>query len=160
MLAARGTIEEVEPTALECGLSVGNHNAPRQVVLSGGAHELECARERLKDAGIRTTRLRVAGAFHSPLMQSAVEPFRAALAEVDFAPQRSVVFSPITVRPMVDPRRELPDSLLSPVRWKDAVEALARADAQRFVEVGPGGVLSRLIELTLEEPAVHARALM
>jgi [acyl-carrier-protein] S-malonyltransferase len=160
MLAARAPLEDVEPIAAECGLALGNHNAPAQVVLSGGADGLEGARERLRAAGIRSTRLRVAGAFHSPLMQSAVEPFRAAVADVEFAPQRSVVYSPITVRPMVDPRRELPESLLSPVRFMGAVQALVAAGAERFVEVGPGGVLSRLIELTLTEPAVHARALL
>jgi malonyl CoA-acyl carrier protein transacylase len=149
MLAARAPIEEVEPVAEECGVAVGNHNSPTQVVLSGSADGLDRARERLKAAGIRSTRLRVAGAFHSPLMASAVEPFRAALEHVEFAPPRSVVFSPISVAPMEDPRRALPDSLLSPVRWVETVQALADEGAGRFEEVGPGGVLTRLIDATL-----------
>jgi [acyl-carrier-protein] S-malonyltransferase len=149
MLAAKAPIDDVAPIAAECGVAVGNHNAPTQVVLSGSAAGLDEARVRLKEAGIRSTRLRVAGAFHSPLMASAVEPLRAALAEVEFAPPACVVFSPISVGPMEDPRRELPDSLLSPVRWVEAALALAELGAERFEEVGPGGVLTRLIDLSL-----------
>ena len=149
MLAAKGPIDQVAPIAEECAVSVGNHNAPNQVVLSGSAEGLDSARDRLKEAGIRSTRLRVAGAFHSPLMASAVEPFREALADVEFATPSCTVFSPISVRPIEDPRRELPDSLLSPVRWVEAVQALAEQGAERFEEVGPGEVLTRLIDLSL-----------
>lgn len=149
MLAAKAAIDDVAPLAAEVGIAVGNHNAPNQVVLSGSGEQLDSARARLKEAGIRSTRLHVAGAFHSPLMASAVEPLRAALAEVEFAPPDCVVFSPISVAPMEDPRRELPDSLLSPVRWVDTVLALAELGAERFEEVGPGGVLTRLIDLSL-----------
>lgn len=151
MLAAKAPIEDVAPVADEVGIAVGNHNAPNQVVLSGSEAQLDAARARLKEAGIRTTRLRVAGAFHSPLMESAVEPFRAALNEVDFAPPRCEVFSPISVAAMEDPRRELPDSLLSPVRWVETVRALAERGADRFEEVGPGVVLTRLVELSLSD---------
>jgi [acyl-carrier-protein] S-malonyltransferase len=82
-------------------------------------------------------------------MASAVEPFRAALDDVVFAPPACEVFSPISVAAMADPRRELPDSLLSPVRWVETVHALAERGADRFEEVGPGGVLTRLIDLSL-----------
>lgn len=152
MLAAKAPIDDVAPLAEEVGVAVGNQNAPNQVVLSGSAEQLDRARERLKEAGIRSTRLRVAGAFHSPLMGSAVEPFRAALAGVDFAPPECEVFSPISVAAMEDPRRELPDSLLSPVRWVETVHALVERGAERFEEVGPGGVLTRLIDLSLPAP--------
>jgi malonyl CoA-acyl carrier protein transacylase len=119
------------------------------VVLSGGAEALERARGRLRQAGLRATPLRVAGAFHSPLMRSAVEPFRAALRRLELQPPCSVVYSAITAAPIVDPRHELPESLVSRVRWVETVEALVGAGVRRFVEVGPGTVLSRLIELTL-----------
>jgi malonyl CoA-acyl carrier protein transacylase len=152
MLAAKAPIDDVAPIAEEVGIAVGNHNAPNQVVLSGSAEQIDRARRSLKDAGIRSTRLRVAGAFHSQLMASAVEPFRAALAEVDFAPPACEVFSPIGVAPIEDPRRELPDSLLSPVRWLETVHALVERGARRFEEVGPGGVLTRLVDLSLPAP--------
>ena len=149
MLAAKAGVDDVAAIAEECGVAVGNHNAPNQVVLSGSAAGLDTARARLKEVRIRSTRLNVAGAFHSPLMASAVEPLRAALAEVEFKPPSCTVFSPISVAPMEDPRRELPDSLLSPVRWVEAVQSLAEQGAERFEEIGPGGVLTRLIELSL-----------
>jgi [acyl-carrier-protein] S-malonyltransferase len=74
---------------------------------------------------------------------------RAALAEVEFAPPACEVFSPISVSRMEDPQRELPDSLLSPVRWVETVHALVEQGAERFEEVGPGGVLTRLVDLSL-----------
>jgi [acyl-carrier-protein] S-malonyltransferase len=175
MMAVKAPLGEIEAIARECGVVVGNHNGHRQVVLSGGAEELERARLRLREQRVRCTVLRVAGAFHSPLMESAVEPFRQALREVRFAEPRSVVFSAIGCRPMTDPATELADSLLHPVRWVETIEAIAAHGATRFVEVGPSAVLQRLIDAIVrgapaggaapepqsdEELTVHARALL
>ncbi|HEX8075021.1 MAG TPA: ACP S-malonyltransferase [Thermoleophilaceae bacterium] len=168
MMAVKAQLDEIEAIAHECGVVVGNHNGRRQVVLSGGAEELERARLRLREERVRCTVLRVAGAFHSPLMASAVEPFRAALREVRFREPRSVVFSGISARPMTDPASELADSLLHPVRWVETIEAIAGEGAERFVEVGPSQVLQRLVNAIVGSPepksdedlTVHARALL
>ena len=168
MMAVKAPLADVESVAAECGVVVGNHNGHRQVVLSGEAEALERARLRLREQRVRCTALRVAGAFHSPLMQSAVEPFRQALSETRFAEPRSTVFSSISCRPMEDPGTELADSLLHPVRWVETIEAIAAAGARRFVEVGPSAVLMRLVNAIVASPeptsdedlTLHARALL
>jgi [acyl-carrier-protein] S-malonyltransferase len=166
MLAVKANADAVRDVASECGVTVANDNAPSQVVLSGSAEGLDCAAEMLRGMRIRSKRLPVAGAFHSPLMASAVEPFRAALARVEFAPTACVVYSAIACQPFRDPRSELADSLTSGVRWVETVERLAGEEGvDTFVEVGPGRALTRLIErLADRAPArevetIHARAL-
>jgi malonyl CoA-acyl carrier protein transacylase len=155
MLAVRATPEAVEPIAATCGVWLANHNAPTQVVLSGSADRLEAARARLDAVGLKATRLRVAGAFHSPLMEPAVEPFRELLRGVALGTPRAVVYSSTSARPMTDPLRELPAALVARVRWAETVDALVGAGVRRFVEVGPGTVLSRLIEQTVDAPVLE-----
>jgi [acyl-carrier-protein] S-malonyltransferase len=159
MLAVRASADAVRDVARECGVTVANDNAPSQVVLSGSAEGLDCAAERLRGMRIRTTRLAVAGAFHSPLMASAVEPFRAELARVRFAePRDCVVWSAIACRPFEDPGAELAESLTSGVRWVETIERIAAEGADRFVEVGPGRALTKLIERLASERALGPSA--
>src|SRR5205823_5599791 len=80
MVATSAPPFEVEPIAEECGVWVAVCSTPRQTVLAGRADGLERARGALKDAGIAYTDLAARGAFNSPLMDSAVGPFRAALS--------------------------------------------------------------------------------
>src|SRR5918996_4303632 len=85
MLAVLGDEEPTRAVAERLGLTVANDNAPGQLVLTGPDDALAAARAELKGSGLRTIRLRVQGAFHSPAMESALPAFRAALEEVEFA---------------------------------------------------------------------------
>ncbi|HWC24983.1 MAG TPA: ACP S-malonyltransferase [Solirubrobacteraceae bacterium] len=126
------------------GVSVANDNAPGQVVLSGAPDALDAAREEASDEGLRAMPLGVAGAFHSPQMQDAVPPFRAALAEVDFGEPQVPVVSCATAAPFRDPAAELAEALVSPVRWRDTMSALDALGVEAYVDAGPGRVLSKL----------------
>ena len=95
--------------------------------------------------------LDVTGAFHSPMMASAVPEFRAALTRTEFSEPRVTVISAVTAQPFEDPRRELADALTMPVRWRETMLALHDAGAGRFVEVGPGRVLTGLAKRTLAD---------
>ncbi len=150
MLAVLGEEEPTRAVAERLGLTVANDNAPGQLVLSGSEEALAAARAELKGAGLRTIRLRVQGAFHSPAMESAVPAFRAALDDVEFAPPRTPVMSSTTARPFDDIRRRLAEALIRPVRWREALVALYDAGARRFVETGPGSVLTGLVRRTLD----------
>jgi [acyl-carrier-protein] S-malonyltransferase len=150
MLAVLGDEEPTRDVAERLGLTVANDNAPGQLVLSGSGDALAAARAELKGAGLRTIRLRVQGAFHSPAMESAVPAFRAALDDVEFAPPRVPVMSSTTARPFDDIRRRLAEALIRPVRWREALVALYDAGARRFVETGPGSVLTGLVRRTLD----------
>jgi [acyl-carrier-protein] S-malonyltransferase len=136
-------------------LQVANDNAPGQLVLSGPRRALDAAAEQARASGLRAMRLDVAGAFHSDDMSPAVEPMRRAIAAVAFRRPRVPVYSSLTARPFAHPPTELADALVGPVRWREVVEQLAGAGVVRFVDVGPGRVLARLVERTLAEPIVE-----
>jgi [acyl-carrier-protein] S-malonyltransferase len=145
MLALVGAShEDAEAVAAEAGVTVANDNAPGQVVLSGPRDKLARAEELAKERGRRALPLDVAGAFHSPSMEPAVQPFRAALDETELHDAAFPVFSCASTQPFADVRAELAAALTKPVRWRETVLALHEAGARRFVEVGPGKVLARL----------------
>jgi malonyl CoA-acyl carrier protein transacylase len=145
MLALVGaTLEDAREIADAGGVVVANDNAPGQVVLSGSVDALDRTEEVATERGTRVIRLDVAGAFHSPAMAPAVEPFRAALDEVEIAEPAFPVFSCASAAPFTDVRAELANALTSPVRWRETVIALHEAGAPSFVEVGPGKVLARM----------------
>jgi [acyl-carrier-protein] S-malonyltransferase len=151
MLALLGADDEnAEWLARNHGATVANYNAPGQVVLSGSAAALEEAAADARAGGLRTMELGVAGAFHSPAMAAAVEPFAAALREAPFRAPRVPVVSCHTARPMTDPARELADALTGPVRWTATLHALRDLGADAFVDAGPGRVLQKLVKRTLE----------
>jgi len=147
----RGAADHAEDIALAHGLTVANDNSPQQVVLSGPRAELPGAVQHAEELGLRARQLDVTGAFHSPMMASAVPEFTAALAKIDFAQPNVPVISAVTVRPFEDPRRELADALTMPVRWRETLLALHELGTGRFVEVGPGRVLTGLAKRTLAD---------
>jgi malonyl CoA-acyl carrier protein transacylase len=142
----RDAIAEV---AAEAEVSVANDNAPDQLVLSGAVGALDRAEELLKERGIRAKRLPVAGAFHSPLMEPAVDPFRAVVDAVEFAEPRVPVYSCVTAEPFDDIPARLVEALTRPVRWLEVVRALEGRGIEGFVETGPGEVLSKLVKKSL-----------
>ena len=133
------------------GLSVANDNAPDQVVVSGDGDKLDAAAEDAKEAGVRAVRLSVAGAFHSPLVAEARESFAEALAEVDFAEPSVPVFSGVTAQPFDDIPGQLAEGITSPVRWREVLLALREEGVERYVEAGPGKVLTALVKKTLDD---------
>jgi [acyl-carrier-protein] S-malonyltransferase len=145
MIALVGaTAEDAAAIAGAAGIVVANDNAPGQIVLAGRRDRLEQVEDLAGERGLRALGLPVAGAFHSPSMESAVAPFRAALDATDVAEPRFPVISCATTEPFTDVRAELAQALTRPVRWRETFQALHEAGARRFVEVGPGKVLARL----------------
>jgi [acyl-carrier-protein] S-malonyltransferase len=80
-----------------------------------------------------------------------VPEFSAALTQVEFATPRTIVISAVTAQPFTDPRRELADALTMPVRWREVLLQCHARGAQRFVDVGPGKVLTGLAKRTLSD---------
>jgi malonyl CoA-acyl carrier protein transacylase len=145
MLALVGaSFADAEEIARAGGVVVANDNAPGQVVLSGSLDALDETERVANERGTRVIRLDVAGAFHSPAMEPAVEPFRAALHEVEVSEPAFTVFSCASAAPFTDVREQLATALISPVRWRETVIAMHEAGAPSFVEVGPGKVLARM----------------
>jgi [acyl-carrier-protein] S-malonyltransferase len=151
MLAVLGKGDGARVIAGRLRLTVANDNAPGQLVLSGPDEMLDEAIPQLKEAGLRTMRLRVQGSFHSPAIASAVPAFRAALAGVRVSAPRVPVISGTTAQPFDDVRRRLAEALVSPVRWRETLIRLHELGARRYVETGPGSVLTGLVRRTLDD---------
>ena len=149
MLAVRGGAEQGAPLAARHGLTIANDNSPDQVVLSGAREAIDAAAAGAKDEGLRAIALPVAGAFHSPLMAPAVAALEAALADVELREPHTTVICAGTTKPFEDPRRELVEGVLAPVRWRETLLALRERGAERYIETGPGKVLSGLVRKTL-----------
>jgi len=140
----------VRALADRLGLVVANDNAPGQLVLSGSVDALERAEEVAREeTGARARRLDVTGAFHSPLMEPAADRLRAALDDTPVHPMQIPVYSNGSAAPFTDVRAELAENLLRPVRWRETLLALRTAGVERFVELGPGAVLTGLVKRTL-----------
>jgi [acyl-carrier-protein] S-malonyltransferase len=149
----RDAIAEV---AAEAGVSIANDNARDQLVLSGAVSALDTAEALLKERGVRGKRLPVAGAFHSPLMEPAVEPFRAAVESIEIGEPRVPVYSCVTAEPFDDVRERLVQAITRPVRWLDVMRALDERGVTDFVETGPGKVLTNLVKKALAPEAASA----
>lgn len=150
-VVGRGASDRAPEVAEAHGLVVANDNSPQQVVLSGARSALPAALAHAKELGLRATQLDVTGAFHSPMMAPAVPEFQRALDRTRFGTPRVTVVSAVTAQPFTDPRRELADALTMPVRWRETMLTLRELGAQRFIDVGPGRVLSGLAKRTLAD---------
>jgi [acyl-carrier-protein] S-malonyltransferase len=128
---------------------VANRNSPGQVVVSGVRPAVEAAAAAAKSMGAkRAIVLPVSVAAHSPLMAGAAAGMRAALADVEFRDPAVPLLANADATPLTTAeacRAELVDHLTTGVDWIAAVATMRAADVTRFVEVGPGRVLSGLI---------------
>jgi [acyl-carrier-protein] S-malonyltransferase len=146
-----GAADHAQEIADASSLTVANDNSPMQIVLSGAKASIPAGIEAAKALGLRAMELDVTGAFHSPMMAAAVPEFERALAEVAFREPVTTVISAVTAKPFVDPRRELADALTQPVRWREVMLTMHELGARRFVDVGPGRVLTGLAKRTLKD---------
>jgi [acyl-carrier-protein] S-malonyltransferase len=126
-----------------------NYNCPGQIVVSGENPAVDEACATAEEEGARrAVRLRVSGAFHSPLVARAADRFRPALDRVKFAEPAAPFMSTVTAR-IESAKRMGPllvEQLTAPVRFTQAAQALVKEGAHTFVEVGPGNVLGGLVK--------------
>ena len=152
-LMGRGAAENAGGLADAHGLAVANDNSPQQVVLSGDRAGFEGVTAAASELGLRAIELPVTGAFHSPMMAEAVPSFVEALGRVEVSPSADgvTVLSAVTAAPFEDVRAQLAQALTMPVRWRETLLAMHERGADRFVEVGPGRVLTGLVKRTLSD---------
>jgi [acyl-carrier-protein] S-malonyltransferase len=126
-----------------------NFNGGGQIVVSGSLKA--CARivPLAEAADLRATPLKVAGAFHSPLMQGAADRMAAELAKVTFALPKQPIYANVTAALHQDPasiKKLLVDQIVKPVRWEQTMQALLAGGDARWVELAPGRVLTGLLK--------------
>jgi [acyl-carrier-protein] S-malonyltransferase len=126
-----------------------NYNCPGQIVVSGAAVAVDACCDEAEQAGARRAiRLRVSGAFHSPLVERAAERLRPTIERVNFKEPLAPFVSTVTAKleSAQHYRTLLVDQLTAPVKFTQAAGVLLRNGVTVFVEVGPGNVLSGLLK--------------
>ncbi len=152
MVAVLGADEAaVQKLCAEAGqgqvLTTANLNAPGQIVVSGAKEACQRVLTAAEAAGFKATPLKVAGAFHSALMQPAANRMKAELDQVNFAAPSAPVYSNVTAQPHGDTasiKQRLVEQIVSPVLWEATMRALVANLGARFVELAPGRTLAGL----------------
>jgi [acyl-carrier-protein] S-malonyltransferase len=150
MAAILGLADEVVESLCRkiIGVWPANYNCPGQIVVSGEAAAVDECCERAEEQGAkRAIRLRVSGAFHSPLVARAADRLRPAIDRVDFKAPRAAFMSTVTAKIEEAQRFRtlLIDQLTAPVKFTQAARELIGSGVTLFVEVGPGNVLNGLL---------------
>jgi len=139
-------------------LGCANFNCPGQIVISGQIDACQRAEAMAKDFGAsNATLLKVAGAFHSEIMQPAADELGRALSSVAFRPPRTAVLSNVDARPYTDAGEIAPRllaQLVSPVRWQQSMEFLLGSGVDKFHEIGPGRSLTAMLKRISRRTAV------
>jgi [acyl-carrier-protein] S-malonyltransferase len=148
-------VEEIVRQAAERGvLAIANHNTAEQVVITGEKKPLTLATRLAKEQGGKAIPLKVSGAWHSPLMEHAVEDFRVFLNDIPFSRPVSPVLFNATSEEESEPDRIrdiMARQLVSPVKWYDIMVKMIDEGVNAFVEIGPKKVLSGLLKKILPE---------
>jgi [acyl-carrier-protein] S-malonyltransferase len=143
-------IEEICERAAERGIvSPANYNTPAQIVIGGQAEAVDYAVELLKEAGVkRLIELKVSGPFHTAILKPASEKLAEELEQVNFNSFKLELISNTTAKVMKDSeiKELLTRQVMEPVRFYESIETMKALGVNRFIEVGPGKVLSGFIK--------------
>ena len=152
MMAVQAASEEIGHiiSRFSPDLVLANDNGPSQVVLSGPTQTVNSAVEACTQEGLKARLLPVATAFHSEIVASAVDPFEAALKKLRLRKPSLPVYANATAEPYTCTGTQMPEEvarqLASPVRFRELVERMYTDGARIFVEVGPGSVVTGLVD--------------
>ena len=128
---------------------VANDNSIGQVVVSGNINELNKFSEELKINKIKNIKLPVSAPFHCELMNSASEKMREEINKTEFKTPEINIISNVTAQQVNDPieiKKLLIEQIEKPVRWREIVINMIGSEVEKFIEIGPGKVLSGLVK--------------
>ncbi|HIU55915.1 MAG TPA: ACP S-malonyltransferase [Candidatus Gallibacteroides avistercoris] len=144
------TVEEICQSITNEIVVPANYNCPGQIVISGSIAGIDAACEKMLAAGAkRALKLKVGGAFHSPLMEPARAELAQAIHDTQFSAPSCPVYQNVTAKAETDPetiKTNLVAQLTAPVRWTQSVINMIADGATDFTEVGPGSVLQGLVK--------------
>jgi acyl transferase domain-containing protein len=145
----RGVIEDIK------NVYIANLNSPKQTILSGGETAIDLASAKLKEKGIRSIKINVSCAFHSPYMSAAKELLFKKLSALDYENPGIPVYSNFTAAQYPENKEKilsiLSEHLVSPVRFIEEIKNMFNDGAKVFIEIGPGNVLTNLVKQILGE---------
>ncbi len=144
------TVEKICNEITDEVVVCANYNCPGQLAISGSNAGVDAACEKLLAAGAkRALKLKVGGAFHSPLMEPARAELAAAIESTAFNTPVCPVYQNVNAQPQTEPaviKANLIAQLTAPVRWTQSVQNMIADGCTHFVELGPGAVLQGLIK--------------
>ncbi len=156
-MASIGADEDIVKSLLNGHIvAIAGLNSPTQTVISGEATAVNEIVKKAQVQGLKAVHLPVSAAFHSPLVADTIAPLREYLRQETFYPLQKTVISTVTGSPLdkqEDLRALLCQQITSPVRFMEAVSQAGKA-VDLFIEVGTGGILSRLVGEFLDIPVV------
>ena len=127
-----------------------NYNCPGQIVISGTVSGVDAACEKLLEAGAkRALKLKVGGAFHSPLMEPAKKELEEAIYSTEITHPICPIYQNVSTTGETDPaiiKQNLIAQLTAPVKWTQSVQNMINDGADNFIELGPGTVLQGLVK--------------
>ena len=154
-------VEEICATIEDDIVAPANYNCPGQIVISGTVTGIDAVCPKLLEAGAkRALKLKVGGAFHSPLMQPAQDELAAAIEKAEFNTPICPVYQNVDAKPHTDPaeiKANLIAQLTAPVRWTQSVQAMVADGLTEVVELGPGAVLQGLVRKIEASVAVSGK---
>lgn len=142
-------IQQVFQTLSINTIDIANLNSPTQIVISGPSDDLDRVDPACKQAGARlVVRLNVSGSFHSRYMKPAADEFSAFLKGFNFSSLKIPVIANSTAKPYANDEiaLRLAEQIYSPVRWTESIEYLVKTPEPQFKELGPHGVLTKLLK--------------
>ncbi len=139
-------------------VAVANHNAAKQIVITGAPDAVEYASKIAGDKGAKAIPLKVSGAWHSELIRGAEDDFRAFLNEISFGSPKTPVIFNVTADFESNPEKIkeiMANQLCNPVRWYDSVCKMQDEAIEVFAEVGPKKVLTGLLRKIIPDTYTH-----
>ena len=128
---------------------IANDNSNGQIVLSGKKINLELLSEVLIKKNIKFVKLPVSAPFHCPLMKNATDEMKNLIIKTEFNDPIVNIISNVTANPLIksnDIKKFLIEQIENPVRWRESINYMIRSGINRFIEMGPGKVLSGLVK--------------
>ena len=128
---------------------LANDNSKGQVVISGKNKDIDKFIIELKKLNIKNVKLPVSAPFHCSLMNSATKIMDKEINEINFSIPNNIIISNVTAKPSNDPKelkRLLIEQIEKPVRWRESIINMINAGNSKFIEIGPGKVLSGLVK--------------
>ena len=142
-------MEIIENNKSNYNCFLANDNSNGQVVVSGKIEDIENFVGELKKLNIKNIKLPVSAPFHCPLMGPATKIMSKELNETKFSTPKNMIVSNVTAEPSNDPnyiRALLIEQIEKPVRWRESIINIIKNGNKKFIEIGPGKVLSGLVK--------------
>ncbi len=141
-------IIEIVDSLKDKDVYAANYNSPIQTVLSGKAGGIDAAEKLCDEAGaMRFIRLKVSGPFHTPIMKEAAENLQRELSRYSFEDPKKYVYSNVSGKRITsgdEARKMCVEQIISPVQWVQEEEGILNDGYDKYLETGPGTVLSGL----------------